>query len=404
MSAPELHWLQRGDMARSKETLNLDGLIRREDLESKAEMAKGSGGILPIQLEIGQHYYGLLRKPVFQRETDDWDIDNVVSLIRSFRDGHLIPAVILWAAEGNIFVIDGAHRLSAFIAWINDDYGDRATSEAYFGHHIPKKQKELATQCRKRIDEAGLTYTELLKLSKIANRTEQQALWSVNITQPIEAQWVGGGAATALQSFLDINQRAVVIDKTERYMIEERRAPVIVAARAIVNAARGHKYWGSFDTAFVTAIEQKAELIYDAIFEPEDAQPHKDIFLQPAGNARTAGGLRLCLDLVNLINGISGRSSKLVADSNGSGTASAIEKTWGVVKYIGGGGNASLDLFPAVYFWGETGIHRPSGFLAMTSLVQDMLLGDELRKFTIHRARFEEFLIDKNGGASLNSL
>ena len=30
--------------------------------------------------------------------------------------------------SGNIFVIDGAHRLSAFIAWVHDDYGDKKIS------------------------------------------------------------------------------------------------------------------------------------------------------------------------------------------------------------------------------------------------------------------------------------
>ena len=80
-------------MAGQRETVNLDALIHREDV-SKAP-APGSGGIPVSELALGKHYYGLLRKPHFQRETDDWSVDHVVSLIRSYRDGHLIPAVIL---------------------------------------------------------------------------------------------------------------------------------------------------------------------------------------------------------------------------------------------------------------------------------------------------------------------
>ena len=65
------------------------------------------------------------------------------------------------------------------------------------------------------------------------------------------------------------------------------------------------------------------------------------------------------------------------------------------MKYVAGGDPASMSLHPAVYFWGATGNHRPSIFLAMVSLVQEMIQRDELIMFTQHRARFEEFLVGK---------
>jgi len=82
----------------SKDKVNLDALIRRQDLEAvKTEYSAniGEGGIPVSELGKGKLYYELLRKPHFQRETDDWNIDNVVTLIKSFRDGNLIPAIIL---------------------------------------------------------------------------------------------------------------------------------------------------------------------------------------------------------------------------------------------------------------------------------------------------------------------
>lgn len=116
---------------KQRDTVNLDALIPRDDVEAKKPKA-GKGVIQVTELELGRHFYGLLRKPLFQRETNDWGVDNVVSLVRSFRNGHLIPSVILWSADGSTFVIDGAHRLSVFIAWVNDDYGDKAISQAFF--------------------------------------------------------------------------------------------------------------------------------------------------------------------------------------------------------------------------------------------------------------------------------
>lgn len=45
-------------MAERIETVNLDALIPREDLDSKRP-GVGSGGIPVSELQLGKHYYGL---------------------------------------------------------------------------------------------------------------------------------------------------------------------------------------------------------------------------------------------------------------------------------------------------------------------------------------------------------
>ena len=70
----------------NKDKVNLDALIPRQDLEAiKSPRSTNFGeGDIPIsELAKGKLYYELLRKPHFQRETDDWDMDNVVTLIKS---------------------------------------------------------------------------------------------------------------------------------------------------------------------------------------------------------------------------------------------------------------------------------------------------------------------------------
>lgn len=381
----------------SKDKVNLDALIRRQDLEvlTIGRSTNFGEGDIPIsELEKSKLYYQLLRKPHFQRETDDWSIDNVVTLIRSFRDGNLIPALILWRNEqGFIFVIDGAHRLSALIAWVNDDYGDRNISSQFFMHEIPKKQKEIAEACRKRVDAEVGSYASLSQILTSPNPSPTQIKWASNLTKALMTQWVHGDADMAAASFLTINQRAVEIDPTERFMIEARHQPNVIAARAFVNSTRGHKYWQKFDDGTQERIEKKARFIYNAIFEPEDAEPSLHTRLPPAGLAHTANGLRMALDLVNLTNEV---KADLPADTDGSETERFINKTYGVVKYIAGSEPASLDLHPAVYFWGATGNHQPSIFLAVASFVQGMILQNELMLFTLHRARFEEFLVGNN--------
>ena len=92
-------------MANSKR-LNLDALIRREDLDisTTGHGNIGQGGIPVSELAENRLHYGLLRKPAFQRVTNDWDIENVVTLIKSFRNGQLIPALILMALKRRLFL------------------------------------------------------------------------------------------------------------------------------------------------------------------------------------------------------------------------------------------------------------------------------------------------------------
>jgi hypothetical protein len=120
-----------------KMKLALDALIPREDFDVKDESGLSVGRnkmtISVPELEYDSFFFSAIKKPDFQRETNEWEPDKVYELVKSFLDGELVPAVILWKSISNyIFVIDGSHRLSALAAWINDDYGDGLISRQYF--------------------------------------------------------------------------------------------------------------------------------------------------------------------------------------------------------------------------------------------------------------------------------
>jgi hypothetical protein len=104
------------------QAVNLDALIPREDFEVESSEPAVPPSTLgntmkATELDHTGFTYNVLRKPDFQRETADWEPEKVAQLIQSFLEGDLIPSVILWRSpkSGNIFVIDGTHRLSAFI-------------------------------------------------------------------------------------------------------------------------------------------------------------------------------------------------------------------------------------------------------------------------------------------------
>jgi hypothetical protein len=112
---------------------NLDALIKREDMASgEFKTTKALKDINHTELELSKNTYGVLRKPDFQRETAMWSPEKVRDLIIAYAEEDLVPAIILWRSPFNdLFVIDGAHRLSSLIAWVNDDYGDGITSKPF---------------------------------------------------------------------------------------------------------------------------------------------------------------------------------------------------------------------------------------------------------------------------------
>lgn len=144
--------------------VNLDALIPREDFEVPPDEAVGEWAtVQTIQirdLEKKTFFYNALRKPDFQRETANWSPDKIQDFVRTFLDGDLIPAIILWKSGKNIFVIDGAHRLSALIAWVQNDFGDGKESREFFENKIPREQQSAAEATRRLIKQRLGTYDE----------------------------------------------------------------------------------------------------------------------------------------------------------------------------------------------------------------------------------------------------
>ena len=136
------------EMATPTNVVNLDALIRRADLAAIGEQGDDIEVMSINGLEPGGMLYPALRKPDFQRETANWTPDGVADLIVTFAKRELIPALILWRSGQDVFVIDGAHRLSALIAWVHDDYGDGEISRKFFQNAIPEEQKRNAQRAR----------------------------------------------------------------------------------------------------------------------------------------------------------------------------------------------------------------------------------------------------------------
>src|SRR5208282_3160197 len=108
--------------------VNLDALINREPFvfEPGDESAVQAPAFKLSELKRGEGFDILFRKPDFQRVTHNWTPRVIAEFVRSYLDGEVIPAIIVWQSKktNKVYIIDGSHRVSALMAWVNNDYGD----------------------------------------------------------------------------------------------------------------------------------------------------------------------------------------------------------------------------------------------------------------------------------------
>lgn len=392
--------------------VNLDALILREEfsvLTPEPNARQGNPSTLSItELEPSRVWHDLLRKPDFQRETANWDAQRVADLIAGFANGDLIPAVIMWKhPNGKSFVIDGAHRLRALIAWVIDDYGDQQTSRKFFENYIPPEQLKVAEKTRKLIKQSVGTYEELQTMIKNPKSiSEDRADFARNaLGRAIQLQWIPYNDSIKVEdSYLKINQSSQKIDPTEESIIGCRYKPNALATRSIVRAGTGHKYWSKFPDKAQEQIEKTARNIYDTLFKPNYETPIKTLELPIGGRGYSGQSVKMVFDFVNSMNAISkemwetksklkNKVQSLSDDQDGSQTLRFLGQVEHIVSLIASNERGSLGLFPAVYFYGANGAFSPTAFLAVARFVRELETKGKFIEFTEVRADFEEFLL-----------
>jgi len=381
----------------------LDALIPRDDFEVIGEESQSIGVAISTlsvtNLQRGDFFLSVARKPDFQRETNEWDTKKIIGLLNSFIDGDLIPAIILWQSpRGYMFVIDGAHRLSAITAWINDDYGDGPISKSFFSSAIPEEQLNQAEKTRKAIRkqigsfadyELATTHPEKVH-SEIVKRSKVLA------ARAVQVQWVNGDARKAEESFFKINQEAVAINPTELKLLKSRNKPDGIAARAISRSGTGHKYWANFSEANQLLTEELSKEINTALFAPPLKSPVKTLDLPVGGKLYSQQTLALILELTHIANNTQ-EGFDQDDDLTGEKTVETLKNTRRVVRRINSVHASSLGLHPAVYFYSYDGRYKPASFYIVALLVTRLEKSQKkLRLFTDARKTFEEWLLSND--------
>jgi hypothetical protein len=380
--------------------VNLDALIPREDFETEETMNSGKKKetISIEDLKGDSFFFSFLRKPDFQRETNEWDIDKISQFIESFIHGDLIPALILWrSSTGFVFVIDGAHRLSSLVAWINDDYGDGKLSKQFYDGVIPDEQINIAEDARKNIRKKFGTYEDFkLALTNPDKVNPSIIQLSKNLgALAIQLQWVEGDVKTAETSFLKINQQAAPIDSTELKLLESRRKPNCIAARAIIRSGKGHKYWSKFSQDNQNKIQEIAKEINEILFSPKLHTPIKTLDIPIGGKLYAAQTLPLILDFINITNNIKNDfKDTLLDDTDGSATIEILKKTQKLAQRINSIHPSSLGLHPIVYFYSQEGRHKTASFYATVAFILDLEKNNSFNDFIKVRKDFESIILE----------
>jgi hypothetical protein len=384
--------------------VDLDAMIPREDFAIEA----GSFAVDLIPAFSITYLSGdspilkLLRKPDFQRETNHWSPEQLVTFVASFLDNEVIPSLILWKAPRYIFVIDGGHRLSALRAWMEDDYGDGAISLAFNGGEISDAQRSNANRARRLIEQRVGRYSTLRShIENKASGDDAKARRAhVLFTRGLALQWIQGDASVAETSFFKINSQGTPLDDTEDLLIRNRRKPIAIAARAIIRAGSGHKYWSAFEPKRQGDIEKWAGDLNQLLFEPEVRSPIKTLDLPLGGSVSPVDALSLLIELLaiagNRVPGVKAIDD-YADDPDGDATLAVLQSATQVLNRITGNKECSLGLHPAVYFYNEQGKYSRFMFLAMIALVQENLRNNAkgfFVEFTKARPHLESFLME----------
>lgn len=379
--------------------VNLDALIAREDFEVEENVNSGKKkeSISIEDMKGDSFFFSNLRKPDFQRETNEWDAQKIFELIKSFVEGDLIPAIILWRSTGGyLFIIDGCHRLSALSAWVNNDYGDGKISKLFYDGIIPDEQLEIGQETRKLVNKSIGSYDDFrLALSHPDKVNSDVIRYAKNLgALAIQLQWVEGDAHKAENSFFKINQQAAPINKTELKLLESRKKPNSIAARAIIRSGKGHKYWSYFPTGMQQQVQELAAEINGILFHPQLQTPIKTLDIPIGGNLYSAQTLPLVLDFINIVcvDNSTGKA-ETPDDNDGEATINTLKRIRKVAYRLNSNHTSSLGLHPAVYFYSQDGRHKTASFFAMVDFIINLDKRKSINNFILVREKFEDFIL-----------
>lgn len=339
---------------------NLEHLIPRSDIQDSEDFTgiaqtDRRSSINLTDLEKDQFFYQQLKKPLFQRDTNQWTVARVEKLINTFLEDGLIPAVILWEdSDGDIYIIDGGHRISSLIAWVNSDYGkENGLNES----HHDAIQEYINSQIG--------SYEEIKKSKDPKYKPAKQII----AKRSIAVQWVTGDYNKAKESFIRINEQGVVISQDEKELIENDELPTSKLSRAILSHGLGQVSKNQ---------TENTKDIFNRFFTP--------YLSHQLNNYPLAGSLNEDFVISKIYNAI-----KIIDNSKGLNIEELEKKVLDILGLM----QDELNISQKAYFYGATKKFKTNSFYGLLYFM--LLLYDEnetKQMFIKNREVFETFLVN----------
>lgn len=329
---------------KKEQKCNFESLISREsyyeDITMNVVNTTKKESFTLEDLKESSLFYKSLTKPSFQRDTNDWNVDKAVELIRTFFNQELIPAIIMWRADnGKLYVLDGAHRLSALIAWVNNKYDSSTVNSKLIEKYVDEQVGSFKTN------------------------TEKKEMIAILATNAVHIQWVTGSYEAAKNSFVKINEQGVVISKDEKEMIKDDKKPTVMLARHILSYGNGQNSPIKNDSG---------KLIYDILFEKNQIFPL-------LGRLNEDFVISKVYSLIKMIDD----EKELEMDELSS-------RVYFYLNYV----SNVLNLCNRVYFYGISGKHKPNSVFSIIYLLMELEKEEKISLFIDNRQTFEETIAE----------
>ncbi|MBN9648787.1 DUF262 domain-containing protein [Terrisporobacter glycolicus] len=339
---------------------NLEHLIHRSDIDDSENFVGVAqtdrrSSINLTDLEKDQFFYQQLKKPLFQRDTNQWTVARVEKLINTFLEDGLIPAVILWEnSDGDIYIIDGSHRISSLIAWVNSDYGkENGLNDSY--HDAIEEY----------INSQIGSYDEIKRSTDKKYKQAKQII----AKRSIAVQWVTGDYNKAKESFIRINEQGVVISQDEKELIENDKFPTSKLSRGILANGLGQesKYRS-----------EDSKDIFNRLFMP--------YLSHQLNNYPLAGSLNEEFVISKVYNAV-----KIIDESENLDIIQLESKFLDILRLM----QDELNICNKVYFYGVTKKFKVNSFYGFIYFMICLYKDENLKKmFISNRKIFEEFLVN----------
>lgn len=376
-----------------------------------------------------------LRKPDFQRATWAWTPKECVSLLESIINYQVVPSIIMWSSpqNGYDYILDGGHRVSVVLAWLNDDWGEKHANSYIEDEEqinlIQAASREVRQLVRAKIGDISAYKDAEESLARVVRDrkspgevldeiTFQRGLFYQSLLKgdiAFHVLWVRGDFKIAEQSFLKINKSGRQLSDWETTLVENRNSSF---ARAVMSVASGNTaphYWpeeapkGPNQAELeqnIRYIHEGVRYLQTALFQPSYRSQIQTL-QQPFMVSSIPDRPRYIAELLTITEGFRGQepeTQKLLKRNPDAEPEEIITDGWKLVskavdifEHLNGPSNQpkSMAIVPALYFYNDAGRYVRSllyGFIYWMFQGSDEDILNRKRLFSAYRGGFEQII------------